>query len=223
MGKQEKTIEKELTKALKLDLSKVTKTQSIFNANQAQKIFNSTPKRWQYQRPGKGGEEWTYVRVSYVRKQLDGVFGFNWDIDIETTVKEAFDVAKLTGFCVVKGILIGRTKLDGEWIPLKKVQFGRAEVKWKMEGQKGNRTRKIDPYTNTPIPLDFGNDMKAAASDALKKCASLFGIAADIYETDDFFEIVLTDSDDESERTKAAEKKVKEAAKQLKEEATEVK
>jgi len=41
----------------------------------------------------------------------------------------------------------------------------------------------------TDIPLNLGNDLKAAATDALKKCAAELGIAADIYNADEFREV----------------------------------
>lgn len=156
---------------LQLDIDQVSRTHSVLNRNQIQKIFNSTPKKYQYSRPGKGGGNWTYVKSSYVRKVLDSVFGFSWDFDIETTLSEAFEIAKVTKTCVVKGKLTVNVKVDGQWQKISKTQFGRAEVKMKRDSD---------------IPLDFGNDMKAATSDCLKKCASLFGIAADIYEADEF-------------------------------------
>lgn len=175
-------------KGLSLKVDQVARTDSVFNANQVQKVFNSTPKRWQYTRPGKGGGNWTYVKTSYVRKVLDGLFGFNWDFNVETGLAEAFEVAKATKMCVVKGVLTGRVKKDGQMVELQKTQFGRAEVKFKKD---------------TQDPLDFGNDMKAASSDALKKCASLFGIAADIYEADEFQEIKIIGSDDDTDKDEA--------------------
>ena len=42
---------------------------------------------------------------------------------------------------------------------------------------------------NSEEPLSIGNDMKAAATDALKKCAAEIGIAADIYNKMDFKEV----------------------------------
>ncbi len=207
---------------LELKLDQVTRTESLLNSNQVQKIFNATPKKYQYKRDGKGGGQWDYVKSSYVRKVLDSVFGFNWDFDIETTLGEAFEVAKLTGYCVVKGTIIARVKKDGQWVSIKKTQFGRAEVKWKMQGKAPNRTKVIDDFTKSPVPLDFGNDMKAATSDCLKKCASMFGIAADIYERDEFVEIHLSDSDDHSAKAKGVQNQVDKAKAQLKEEATEV-
>ena len=126
-----KKIEQQIDK-LQLDISQVTRTTSLLNQNQIQKIWNSTPSRFKYQRPAKGGGSWTYIKGSYVRKVLDSVFGFNWSFEVETTLAEAFEVAKLTGAVVVKGTLIGRVKSDGEWVELRKTQFGRADVKWEM-------------------------------------------------------------------------------------------
>ena len=212
---------------LQLDISQVTRTTSLLNQNQIQKIWNSTPARYKYQRPAKGGGSWTYIKGSYVRKVLDSVFGFNWSFDVDTTLAEAFEVAKLTGAVVVKGTLIGRVKNDGEWVELRKTQFGRADVKWEMTAattetgtviyetdkngrRKPKRVRKIDEYTKSPIPLDLGNDFKAAATDALKKCASLMGIGADVYEADEFMEIQIIGSDEKRDSAKATTKKLKE-------------
>ena len=218
-------IEQQIDK-LQLDISQVTRTTSLLNQNQIQKIWNSTPARYKYQRPAKGGGSWTYIKGSYVRKVLDSVFGFNWSFEVETTLAEAFEVAKLTGAVVVKGTLIGRVKSDGEWVELRKTQFGRADVKWEMTAattetgtviyeidkngrRKPKRVRKIDEYTKSPIPLDLGNDFKAAATDALKKCASLLGIGADVYEADEFMEIQIVGSDEARDSAKATVKKLK--------------
>lgn len=195
-------------KKLELKVDQVTRTDSIFNQNQIQKIFNTTPKKYQYSRPGKGGGNWSYVRVSYVRRTLDGLFGFDWDFTIQTSLSEAYEVAKITGTCVVLGRLTGRTMVSGKLRPIIKDQFGRAEVKFKK---------------GTKEPLDFGNDMKAASSDALKKCASLLGVAADVYDPGEFMEIEIIGSDENSERAKNTEKQVKKAQKVLKEQAKEVK
>jgi len=64
-----------------------------------------------------------------------------------------------------------------------KTQFGRAEVKY----------LKTDPT----IPVDIGNDYKAAATDCLKKCAAEFGIASDVYGKAEFKELGVEVVDDE--------------------------
>lgn len=192
---------------LQLEMKQITRTESILNSNQVQKIFNSTPKKYQYDRPGKAGGTWTFVKASYVRRVLDSVFGFNWDFEVETGLKEAYEVAIATGMCVVKGTITARVKVDGKFIDLRKTQFGRCEVKFRKE---------------TRDPLDFGNDMKGAVSDCLKKCASLFGIAADVYEADEFMEIEVVEADDNSKRTKAAEDRLKKAKNVLNQESNKV-
>lgn len=196
---------KDEIKKLQLDVSQVTRTQSILNQNQIQKIWNSTPQRYKYSRPAKGGGQWTYIKSSYVRKVLDSVFGFNWSFDIDTSLSEAFEVAKLTKSCVVKGTLTGKVWFDGQWVEVKKTQFGRSDVKFKKD--------KPDE------PLDFGNDMKAATSDALKKCASLMGIGADVYEASEFMEVEIIGSDEHSDKAKAAVERIKEAKKAIRTEA----
>lgn len=201
---------------MKLDISQVTRTTSLLNQNQIQKIWNSTPERYKYTRPAKGGGSWTYVKGSYVRKVLDSVFGFNWSFDIETSLAEAFEVAKMTGSVVVKGTLKGKVKSDGEWVELTKTQFGRADVKWKMTGQAPNRRKVIDEYTGSPIPLDIGNDFKAATTDCMKKCASLFGIGADVYEADEFMAVEIIGSDEAKSSAKATKKKLEKMKKEVK-------
>lgn len=194
-------VDKEIEK-LELELNQVTRTKSILNQNQVQKLWNSTNKKWKYQRPAKGGGEWTYVKGSYVRKVLDSVFGFNWDFDVETTVEEAFNVASKTGTITVKGILTCRVinEETAKETTIKKVQFGRAEVKWLTEGKYPNKKKKIDEFTGMPVPLDFGNDLKAAATDAFKKCSSLLGIASDVYEAEEFINITIVDSYEDKEK-----------------------
>ena len=201
---------------MKLDISQVTRTTSLLNQNQIQKIWNSTPERFKYSRPAKGGGSWTYIKGSYVRKVLDSVFGFNWSFDVETSLAEAFEVAKMTGSVVVKGTLKGKVKSDGEWVELTKTQFGRADVKWKMTGQAPNRRKVIDEYTGSPIPLDIGNDFKAATTDCMKKCASLFGIGADVYEADEFMAVEIIGSDEAKSSAKATKKKLEKMKREVK-------
>lgn len=206
-------------KKLQLDIKQVTRTVSVFNENQIQKLWNSTRPIYKYSRPAKGGGSWTYVKASYVRKVLDSVFGFNWNFDIETSLAEAYEVAKITKVCVVKGTLTGKVKVDGQWVEIKKTQFGRSEVKFLKNKDK---TLKIDDYTGLPQLLDFGNDMKGAVSDCLKKCASLFGIASDVYEAEEFMEIEIIGSDENSTGAKLAQKKVEEAKRAIQSEAKKV-
>ena len=55
----------------------------------------------------------------------------------------------------------------------------------------------------TQDPLNLGNDYKAAATDALKKCAADIGIASDIYGKDEFREIAVnTESAEDTHNAK---------------------
>ncbi len=224
-----KEVDKKIN-SLQLELKQVSRGHSILNENQVQKLFNSTPNRWTYKRPAKGGGNWTYVKRGYVRRTLDSVFGFNWDFVPETSVMEAYEVAKVTGSVVIKGTLICRV-LDqrGSIIAeLKKGDFGRADVKFQMEdvyddsgkkvmrNGKPERKHKIDAITGLPIPLDFGNDLKAATTDCFKRCAMWLGVAGDVYDPEEFMQIEIIGSDEVSDSTKNKERLIREAKKNLK-------
>ncbi len=189
--------------ALQLDMQQVTRTKSVLNANQVQKLFNTTPMRFQYKRPGKGGGQWSYVRVSYVRRVLNSVFGFDWDFVPETGVKDAYEVAVATGSVVVKGVLTCRVSDEnGRLIAeIRKGDYGRQEVKFKKD---------------TRDPLDFGNDLKGANSDCLKRCAAQWGIAADVYDPSEFQEIDIIGSEEQVAKEAQRAKLIKAAQKQLK-------
>lgn len=129
---------------------------------QITRMVEKTPPQYVYQRPGKGGGKWDYVSVSYVQRVLDYCFGFNWDFQIVEHGREA-DHVWVRGRLTVKSPDGARS--------ITKEQFGRSEVKYQK---------------NSKVMLDYGNDLKAASSDALKKCASMLGIARDIYGKTDY-------------------------------------
>lgn len=55
--------------------------------------------------------------------------------------------------------------------------------------------------------LDFGNDLKAASTDALKKCASLLGIASDVYGKSEYKDIGYDVQPDKNGKTLPPPKK----------------
>ena len=101
------------------------------------------------------------------------MFGWDWDFEIIDQLIEHGEV-------IVKGKLTCRTA--GKTIV--KMQFGNKDIVTKK---------------GTSTPLSIGNDMKAAATDCLKKCAAEIGIAADIYNKDDFREVKIITDDDQFE------------------------
>lgn len=213
---------KEIDK-MQLTVDQISRGVSILNANQIQKIFNSTPERYKYVRDGKAGQKWTYVKKSYVRKVLDGVFGFNWDFKSKTPVLEALQVAQMTGSVVVEGSLVCRVLDERKQVvaEIVKEDYGSAPVKFEMVGTGSGRRKKVDE-NGKPVLLDFGNDVKAARSDCLKRCAAQFGVAADIYEKEEFIQFEVIGSDEQSDSTKKAKDRVKKAAKALDAESTKV-
>lgn len=143
------------------------------NEGQLKILLKKTPKQYIKQRPAKGGGQWNYVTGGYVRKVLNMLFGWDWDFEIldEKILIEAREV-------VVKGRLTCRS--NGRTII--KTQYGNKDIICKLE---------------TDTPLSIGNDLKAAATDALKKCAAEIGIAADVYNAEDFKEVKVRTELDE--------------------------
>lgn len=166
--------------------SQILRVQTELTAEQVQKFFASTPADKVLTRPAKGGGEWKFVSGGYVTQVLNSLFGFYWSFEVITPMNEALSTAA-TGTVVVQGRL--KVKIGDDWIT--KEQYGRKEVTYRK---------------GTKDLLDFGNDMKAAATDAKKKCASELGLFADIYSQDDFFAVKIID---EPEVDKMAELKEK--------------
>ena len=165
----------------KEDLSLVE--DNSLNEKQLNVILSRTPKTYIKERPAKGGGKWQYVTGGYVKKCLNLMFGWDWDFEIIDT-QTFLDAGEI----VVKGRLTCRSA--GRTIV--KEQFGNKEVAFLTEWKDGQKVK-------TNKPLSIGNDMKAAATDALKKCASEIGIASDIYNKEDFKEVRIAHSKDESQ------------------------
>lgn len=145
------------------DLTKVENT--VLNPFQLQMLLRRTPAAYVRERPAKGGGKWKYTPGGYVKKALNIMFAWDWDFEI-------MDKQILFNEVVVTGKLTCRS--NGHTIV--KMQMGNKEIIFK----KGTET-----------PLSIGNDFKAAATDALKKCAADLGIAADIYNANEFKEVEL--------------------------------
>lgn len=163
--------------------SELTKVENnALNGYQVQMLLKRTPSAFIKERPAKGGGKWKFVSAGYVKKCLNIMFGWDWDFEVITEQVICNQV-------LVKGKLTCRT--NGRTIV--KMQFGKKEIVYKK---------------GTQDPLDIGNDFKAAASDSLKKCAAELGIAADIYNAEEFREVTLDLSQEKTieERKFEAEK-----------------
>lgn len=160
-------------KTIMITTSDISKTKDlILSVDQLNTVIGKTPAKAKKTRPAKGGGTWLYVSGSYMKKQLNILFGWNWDFEIisEQILVEAGEV-------VVKGKLTCRS--NGNTIV--KMQYGNKEIVFKK---------------GTKIPLSIGNDLKAAATDALKKCAAEIGIAQDVYAPQEFKDVeVVADTE----------------------------
>ncbi len=120
-------------------------------------ITQKTPRQYIKTRPGPGGMQVSYVEVGYVINVLNQAFGWNWDFKIQDQQIGNKQVW-------VRGEL--SVRLKGQMIT--KSQFGGADIKKNKSGE----------------PISIADDLKTAASDCLKKCASLLGVASDLYFKD---------------------------------------
>ena len=158
-------------KKIMITTSDISKTKDlILSVEQLNTVIGKTPAKAKKTRPAKGGGTWTYVSGSYMKKQLNILFGWNWDFEIisEQILIDAGEV-------VVKGKLTCRS--NGNTIV--KMQYGNKDIMFKR---------------GTKEPLSIGNDLKSAATDALKKCAAEIGIAQDVYAPADFKEVEVIET-----------------------------
>lgn len=157
-------------KLIEITPQELTKAENnMLNKNQLGFLLKKTPKQHIYKRPGKGGGQWEYVTGTYVKKVLNLMFGWDWSFEV---VEHKFDLT------IKQAYVLGKLTVNSQGRSIVKMQFGRQDIK----------VKKSDG-----MPLDIGNDLKAATTDALKKCASELGIASDVYAPQEFKEISIVD------------------------------
>lgn len=123
-------------------------------------LAQRTPQEFVKTKPGRGGKEVKFVEGGYVTSVLNSVFGpLNWGFEVIAQGQSDRKTEKnAEGEVWVNGRLTVVDHVKG--FKISKDQFGQHPI-----------------HTNVPV----GDSFKAAATDALKKCASLFGVAADVY------------------------------------------
>lgn len=122
--------------------------------------------------------EFDYVSGGYVIKILNILFGWDWDFEIIS-----YQVYESSAEVIVNGKLTCRS--DGRTIIKNNIGSSRVEIRFKK-------------------PINLGNALKSAATDSLKKCASLIGIASDVYNKEEFKEVTIVEekpSEQEEEST----------------------
>lgn len=151
----------------------MTITESVFKQNQLVSLVQDTPPIHIKQRKGRGGKQFRYVTGSYVQKILNQVFGWMWSFEVKShgqspSGQSIWALGTLT-------ILNPETHQP----MIIKEQFGSSEYKFETTYNEKNIKVKSDKE------VDYADDLKAASTDALKKCSSLLGIAADVYADED--------------------------------------
>jgi hypothetical protein len=111
-----------------------------------------TPREFIKVRQGRSNKQLSYIEGGYVIARLNQVFSpAGWDFEV---LKEMIEPKEV----VVRGRLVIKDHANG-------YEVGKTQY--------GTKTR----YAEVPL----GDTLKAAATDCLKKCASLFGIGLDVY------------------------------------------
>lgn len=130
------------------------------NTTQNRLINLPTPEDFIETKPGRGGKQVRYVQGGYVIAKLNAVFGpLNWEFKIsERGQTERKNESNAEGEVWVYGELAVIDHKNG--FRVTKGQYGQHPI-----------------HKNVPL----GDAFKAAGTDALKKCASLFGVALDVY------------------------------------------
>lgn len=150
------------------DGKKLVLTKSWVSQSQVLKMLQKTPPQHILKRKGKGNMTFDYVTGIYMKKVLNFVFAWNWDFEI--VKQELVGAGQQWAQIITTGKL---TVKDDAGHSITKFDNGKAEVKFKKD---------------TVIPMDIGNDYKASATDALKRCAAQLGIASDVYGKSEFRE-----------------------------------
>ena len=157
----------------------------VFNDAQRDIILMQTPPGEIKSRPGRGGQQLSYVEIGYVIETLNRAFGFDWD----------FEIVNREYFAEFDEVVVeGKLTIRAGGVTITKQQFGGSPVK------KTRNDQKI---------ISLADDFKAAGSDALKKCASLLGLAHDVYRGQ--VETVNTETG-ELKPTRAPAKRTRKAA-----------
>lgn len=172
-----------------MEIPKLMMSDSFLTNEQAFRLLARTPKTAVHTREAKGGGTWSYVTGTYVRKVLNYVFGWDWSFEIMNHGKEGDTVWVLGKLTVNHPTILGKQII--------KMQYGRKDVMYRVLKTKGADGKIAKQKTD--ILLDFGNDLKAAATDALKKCAAELGIASDVYAAEEYQAIKLKSAEPKEE------------------------
>ena len=130
-------------------------------------ISQTTPAKEIRTRKGRGGMVFKYTDGAYVIRTLNEALGHNWDFEADNEQVIEWNGVPFEVRC--RGRLTVR--LNGQAVT--KVQYGSQLIEF------------VKDRSGVVIaPVSIGDCFKGAATDAMKKCASLLGVALDLYDSD---------------------------------------
>lgn len=124
--------------------------------------LQNTPEQYIKYRKGKGGKRVAYVDGQYMIMGLNYAFKFLWSFDVVDTRREQVTTTNKKGETRTDDMIT----VDGMltvWIDDKEIRKTQSGSQIVREG------------------MEVGDATKGANTDAMKKCASAFGIAMDVY------------------------------------------
>lgn len=130
-------------------------------------LLQRTPDKEIRERKGRGGMVFKYTDGAYVIRTLNEALGHNWDFEADNEEVINWQGVPFEVRCRGKLTL----RLSGQAVT--KVQYGSQLIEFVKD-----RSGQII------APVSIGDCFKGAATDAMKKCASLFGLALDLYDSD---------------------------------------
>jgi len=157
--------------------------QQYFGQSLVSLLLKQTPKEVVKTRKIRGGGYAEYAPVWWVQDQLNALFGFFWDFEV---IDKGVDLDNLQVW--VHGKLTVKFFHNGTLCSISKSNFGGGGIKTYAYDS------PLGEYKAGDI-IDLADDLKAAASDCIRKCASMLGMMADLYSKDT--EKVLTPSEAE--------------------------
>lgn len=159
-----------------------------------QELTRKIPDYLIQQREGGGGKKLSYLSGSTVTDMLNNIFGYAWSWEVKREwIQESIPYFNI----YAKGNdLVEHNGRKGRWEQQAPVANVLGTLTIYMESNSGIVTLSKDGYGSKSIlgkQSDQESIFKSAGTDALKKAASLFGIALELYRKEDeqaYFEMI---------------------------------
>lgn len=152
---------------------------AVMNQAQYEVLTGKTPEYARKTRPGGGSNILTYVSHGYVRNKLNEAFGFDWDFKILPYFNGnpyALEVRKDK---------VGRNEEDVRYLTVVGELTVRLHDPDEIKKVLTVITKQDFGSQVWRASMEFGDALKAASSDALKRCGLGLGIAMDLYYDDE--------------------------------------